>query len=400
MGYATLQTGQNYTPFDTAAEPPRRVLLYSGSFNHIVDGVTLTLNRLVAYLEERGTEVMVVSPTSSRPEIQHAGELVPAPSIPVPGRTEYRIGTIIPPSVRRKIAQFRPEIIHIATPDLLGRWTMGYGRRHGIPIVSTYHTDFSSYLSYYGLTRLQGLLHSYLRYFYRRCDVICVPSRSMVDELSRRGVDGRMRIWERGVDTDRFSPDHRSARWRRSYGIPDGVPVINFTGRLVREKNPDRLVEVTRRLRSQQIPHRLLIVGDGPARAELEEQMPDAIFTGHLDGSELATAYASSDLFLFPSTTETFGNVILEAMASGLPSVCIDATGSRNLVSHAVTGFLAADSDREAMHHYIRSLITEESLRHGMGTNARNAALGYGWERVLHRMTGYYAEASRMGERR
>lgn len=376
-------------------EQPRRVLLYSGSYNHITDGVTLTLNRLVAYLESIGIEVLVVAPTSRRPELEGAGTFLPAPSIPAPGRGEYRMGTIIPPALRHRMTSFRPDVIHVATPDLLGRWTMSYGRRKQIPIVTTYHTDFTSYLSYYNLDFLEPSLLKYLRYFYRRCDLVCVPSQSMIDELRERGIEGNMRIWARGVETDRFSPEKRSMEWRRERGVADGIPLITYVGRLVQEKNVHLLTEVHKRLKSRGVPHRLMIVGDGPERSRLEEELPGQIFTGHLNGANLATAYASSDVFFFPSTTETFGNVILEAMSSGLPALCAVATGSNDLVLHNRTGFLTPVDRIEHMTEQLESLALDPVLREAMGCNARREAENYHWEIILAKMVGYYREAAR-----
>ena len=373
---------------------PRRVLLYSGSYNHITDGVTLTLNRLVTYLESHGVEVLVVAPTTRNPELDGAGTFAPAPSIPAPGRKEYRMGTLIPPALRHRMTSFKPDVIHVATPDLLGRWTMSYGRRKQIPIVTTYHTDFTSYLSYYNLDFLESPLIKYLRYFYSRCDLVCVPSQSMINELGKRGIDGNMRIWARGVETDRFSPTHRSIEWRRGLGVADGIPLITYVGRLVQEKNIHLLAEVHNRLNQRQIPHKFMIVGEGPERAALQAELPGQIFTGHLRGQQLARAYASSDIFFFPSTTETFGNVVLEGMASGLPSVCAVATGSSDLVIDGQTGFLTPVEEIEQITAQTVQLAVDPILRAAMGWNARQEAENYRWEVILQKMVQYYCEAS------
>lgn len=381
-----------------AAAVPRRVLLFSGSYNHITDGVTLTLNRLVAYLESQGTEVLVVAPTTEDPELRHAGTLAPVPSLPVPGRGEYRIATILPPAVRNRIARFRPEIIHVATPDLIGRWALGYARRKGIPVVATYHTDFISYLGYYGLEFLETLMLSYQRYFYRRCELICVPSRSMIEKLRARGLEGEMRVWGRGVETDRFNPERRSVKWRRGLGVADGVPMITYVGRLVWEKNVRLMVDLSQGLRQRRVPHHIMVVGEGPAREELEGLLPEATFTGHLDGTDLARAYASSDIFFFPSETETFGNVVLEAMASGLPCVCVRATGSRDLVDHGRNGFLVPSDDLQGLVERVESLAVDPTLCEEMGNRSLALAHEYRWEALMKKMMEYYAEARELGQ--
>ena len=379
---------------------PHRVLLYTGSYNHIVDGVTLTLNRLVDYLEREGIEVLVVSPTSKEPKIDHAGRHIAIPSIPLPGREEYRIATFIPPGVRREITRFRPGLVHVATPDLPGRWAMSYARRHAIPLVTTYHTDFSAYLDYYRLGRLEGVLAGYLRYFYRRPELVCVPSRSMIEELNRRGVEGRMRVWGRGVDDTRFTPERSSGEWRSGIGADSGTVIINYTGRLVSEKNVMIMPEISRHLQKQGIRHRMIVVGDGPAREELQQRMPHGIFAGHLDGEDLAVAYASSDIFLFPSATETFGNVVLEAMASGLPVVAADATGSRDLVTHQRTGLLAPVDRESHLLEHVETLARDAETRRAMGRAGYEASTSYRWEAILGKMLDYYAEATVLAPRR
>ena len=381
--------------YHNAAALPRRILLTSGSYHHIVDGVTLTLNRLVAHLEAHGIEVMVVAPTANPSPMEPTGRFCPVPSVTLPGRREYRVSTIIPPRLRREIARFRPDLIHVATPDFVGRWAMGYGRMRSIPVVATYHTDFMAYLGYYGLASLESTLLGYLRYFYRRCDIVCVPSRSMIDRLVDRGIDGRMRIWGRGVETDRFAPVHRSRTWRGGLGVDERVPVINFTGRLVLEKNVMALPDISRRLDNKGTPYRMVVVGEGPARARLEAAMPRAIFTGRLEAEALATAYASSDLFCFPSESETFGNVLLEAMASGLPSVAVAATGSADLVLENRTGFLTDPSDgADGLSSAVARLASNPDLRVRMSHAARAHAMSYRWETILDSMLAHYREAS------
>lgn len=369
-----------------------RLLLYSGSYDHIVDGVTLTLNRLVGHLESRGWEVMVVAPTTRRPELRHRGRFYPAPSISVPGRTEYRMATILPPGIRARIVGYEPDVIHIATPDLIGRWMLGYARKRSIPVLSTYHTDFTAYLGYYKLNALDPLLLGYLRYFYSRCDLVCVPSPSMIDELRARGLSARMAVWERGIETERFAPAKRSYDWRRSLGVDDETPLILYAGRVVREKNVDVIPVVSRRLKERGIAHKIVVVGEGPARAELRETMPEAHFTGRLGGDELACAFASADIFFFPSGSETFGNVVLEAMASALPCVCVDATGSRDLVRHGRNGYLLDLADIDGMTARLTELAVDPDHRCAMGAESLELSSAFRWEAVLDKMEMYYRE--------
>lgn len=371
---------------------PQRIALFTGAYNHIADGVSLTLNRLVAFLERTGAEVLVFAPTVDNPPVAHAGTLVPVPSMPVPGRPEYRVSLGLPPSLRARLKAFSPTLFHVATPDLLGYRAMKLAQRWNVPVVASYHTHFSSYLKYYGVGALEHVLWGYLRHFYLQCEHVYVPSPSMADVLRTHGISDGLRLWERGVDTTRFNPHRRSMAWRRSLGIGDDEVVVSFIGRLVWEKGLHLFADVVEGLQARGIRHRSLIVGDGPARAGLEARLPHTIFTGYLSGDALPRAYASSDVFLFPSDTETFGNVTLEAMASGLPTVCADATGSNTLVDHGVTGFLATPGRSEDFLDYVARLVVDTELQERMGHAALSQARHYEWDAVLARLVGYYEE--------
>lgn len=371
---------------------PRRVVIFTGAYNHIADGVSLTLNRLVSYLENHETETLVLAPTVDDPPVDHAGTLVPVPSIPMPGRPEYRVSMGLTPSARSVLRSFRPNLFHIATPDLLGYQALRLAERLDIPAVASYHTHFSSYLKYYGFGAMETLMWNYLARFYSRCRHVYVPSTSMADVLRARGIDDALRLWARGVDTGRFTPARRSVEWRRSLGVEEDEVLVSFIGRLVCEKGLRVFADVIEGLQSNGVRHRSMIVGEGPALDELRQRLPDTLFTGYLEGNALARAYSSSDLFLFPSDTETFGNVTLEAMASGLPTVCADATGSQTLVEHGETGLLVPPGNAAAFQNAIHHLIADESERKRMGIEALRQAQRYSWHAVLSRMVRYYDE--------
>ncbi|MDX1672079.1 MAG: glycosyltransferase family 1 protein [Balneolaceae bacterium] len=370
-----------------------RVALFTGNYNHIRDGVSLTLNRLVEFLESKEIPVLVFGPTVDDPDLDHAGELVSVPSIPVPGRPEYRLSVGFPDSVQQRLDQFNPTLIHIATPDLLGFRAMRYAQSHHIQIVASYHTHFTSYLKYYNLELLEVLGWKYLEWFYSQCKHIYVPSPSMAEELNRQGIDEGVRLWARGVDTDLFHPDKRDLEWRREVGFKDNDKVISFVSRLVWEKNLQTFVDVVKKLQGSELSTQSMIVGDGPARKELEHMLPEAHFTGFITGDELARAYASSDIFLFPSETETFGNVTLEAMACGLPCVVADATGSRSLVEAGVNGYLAPPRNTDEFAQFVRTIASDNELRERMGKTARQKAMAYSWENVNNQLLENYREA-------
>ena len=382
--------------------PPKRIALFTGAYNHIADGVSLTLNRLVDYLERQNVDVRVFAPTIDDPPVDHAGTLVPVPSIAMPGRSEYRISLGIMPSVREALEAFDPTIIHVATPDILGYHALRTAGRWGLPVVASYHTHFTSYFKYYRMEWAEPIAWAYLRHFYNRCEQIYVPSTAMAEILKAHGITSGLRLWQRGVETDRFTPERRSTAWRRRHGIEDDEPVLLYVSRLVWEKQPDVFAEVVRRLERNDVPHRSLIVGDGPAREELLAMLPNTVFTGYLEGKELATAYASSDLFLFPSDTETFGNVTLEAMASGLPTVCADAVGSRDLVVDGSTGVLCPPDDdgnfpASVFMDAVGRLLTNDDARTQMGAAARERARHFRWDAILSRIDSYYDEVLNRG---
>jgi glycosyltransferase involved in cell wall biosynthesis len=370
------------------------VALFTGAYNHIADGVSLTLNRLVRSLGEYA-DVRVFAPTIADPPVAHAGTLQPAPSVAAPGRPEYRVSLGLTRGLRRSLGAFDPHLVHIATPDLLGLGALRWARRHDVPAIATYHTHFSSYLRYYRAGLLEGALWRYLRWFYRRCEAVYVPSQSMIDALGTHGIGGNLHVWARGVDATLFTPDKRSDDWRARYGLEPDEVVVTFVGRLVLEKGLDVFADVVEGLRQRGLAHRSLVVGDGPERAAMQARLggsgPDAtVFTGHLRGDDLAHAYASSDVFVFPSETETFGNVTLEAMASGVPAVCADATGSRSLVADGETGLLCPPRDSAAFLDATARLVADADLRASMSRAALERARRFSWPVILDEMLGHY----------
>jgi glycosyltransferase involved in cell wall biosynthesis len=365
-----------------------RVALVTSSYNFIRDGVALTLNRLVGYLEAQGVEVLVFAPVARKPALAHKGTIVPVPSIPLPGRPEYRLTFGLGGTAKRALRDFAPDIIHLAVPDFLGQAALAFARSHDIPAVATYHTRYETYLKHYWyMAPLESWLKRTLRRFYGACREVYVPSDSTRDVLLADGLRDNFKPWPRGIDTDRFNPDKRSAAWRAELGIAAEELVILHVSRLVREKRLDTL---TAALKQITVPHKVVIVGDGPDRGFAEKELPDAIFTGFQGGEMLATAYASSDIFVFPSDSESFGNVTLEAMASGLPCVCADATGSRSLVMAGETGLLADASDADGFARHITALAADPLLRAAMGQAGRARALTFSWDETLTRMLGYY----------
>lgn len=378
----------------------RRIALFAGAYNHISDGVALTLNRLVRYLESRGAKVLIFAPTTNKPPaLSHNGTLISVPSIPVPGRSDYRLSVGISRKGWSRLEAFEPDLVHIATPDYAGAQALKWAKSRQTPVVSSFHTHFTAYLKYfaeynplYRMDFLEDTAWRYGRWFYSQVEHIYVPSPSIGDMLRSHGITSGIRVWARGVDPKRFSPDHRSQKWRLAHGFEDDDVVISYVGRLVWEKNLAVFADVLENLSAAGIAHKGLIVGDGPAQDTLKERLEDTVFTGPLEGNELATAYASGDVFLFPSDTETFGNVTLEAMASGLPTVCANASGSDLLVLDGETGYLAPPRDTSAFLERVTRLISDHQLREALGRAARERAMAFEWTNIMGHLASYYQE--------
>jgi len=365
---------------------PLRLAVTTGAYTHIADGVSLTLNRLVGYLVGRGVRVEVLAPVGPANAVEPAGTLVPVPSITAPGRPDYRVALGLTRSARRALGAFRPDVLNVSTPDLLGLGARRWALRRGVPVVGIYHTHFASYLDFYGLQRLEPLLWRYLRWFYRPFAQVFVPTHSMAKVLRENGFGDNLTVWGRGIETDRFAPEKRDLAWRRALGFADDDVVVTWVGRLVLEKGLDVFAAMVEAMQARGLSFKTLVVGDGPERAAFEQRLVGAVFTGTLRGDDLPRAYASSDVFVFPSVSEAFGNVTLEAMACGLPAVCARAPGASDLVVEGETGFLVPPGQAEAFADAAAQLVQDAALRLRMGEAARARALTFRWDVLLGQM--------------
>ena len=372
-----------------------RVALFTGNYNYVRDGANQALNRLVDYLQRKGAAVRVYSPTVAEPDIPANADIVHIPAISIPRRKEYKLPIRLPIRARRDIVRFAPDIFHIASPDVLGHRAVTLAHRLDIPVVASVHTRFETYLRYYGLAFAEPLIEAALRRFYRRCDAIFAPSDSMAQLLREQRMNYDVGIWTRGIDREIFNPGRRDMAWRRSLGIGDDLPVIGFVGRVVMEKGLDVYAETIDRLARRGVAHKVLVVGEGPARAWFAERLPEACFVGLQTGPDLGRAVASMDMLFNPSVTETFGNVTLEAMATGLPVVAAIATGSQCLVTEGVTGRLiragACDAMADALAHY----CLDEEARRMAGQAGEQASRRYGWDEVNQELVDGYMRVIR-----
>ena len=367
-----------------------RIALFSGNYNYVREGANQALNILVRYLEQvRGDSVRVYSPVTETPAFEPAGTLVPVPSIPLPRRSEFQLALSLPRAIRADLMQFAPDIVHVSTPDILGTRAQTFAKSLGIPIIASLHTRFETYLDYYGLGWARPLAEAHLNRFYRRSDHVLAPTPALVADIARLRGDDRVSLWSRGVDRDLFDPARRDADWRRANGWSDENVVILYFGRLVREKGIDPFIAIVRDLQRRGLNIRPLIVGAGP-EASAFEVLPGAVMTGHLDGESLAKAVASADILLNPSTTEAFGNVTLEAMASGLAVVSAASASAEAMIEKDRTGILCLPDDLESYAAAIERLIESPDRRQAMGAAAREASAAYSWDAASQSVADAY----------
>jgi len=376
-----------------------RIALFSGNYNYVRDGANQALNRLVGYLLRQGVQVRVYSPTTNTPAFAPTGDLVSVPSIPIPGRSEYQLPVALSGRVRRDLAAFNPNIVHISSPDIVGHRAVTWARRREIAAVASVHTRFDTYLAYYHLQWLEPLVRILMRRLYRRCEAIMAPAESTAAVLRAQRMNREIAIWARGIDREQFNPGRRDMDWRRGLGIADDELVVAFLGRVVMEKGLDVFADAIRTVTERGIKHRVIVIGEGPARPWFEQQLPGAIFLGLQEGNNLARALASSDILFNPSITEAFGNVTLEAMACALPVVAAEATGATNLVRDGVTGILVDYSDVDGFAYAIAAYAKDPELRRRHGEKGLEFAETMDWDRINSEVLHVYERALAKRER-
>jgi glycosyltransferase involved in cell wall biosynthesis len=366
-----------------------RIAIVTENFLPKLDGVTRTLAMLLQHLQQQRHRAVVLGPQGA-PRHYAGARIYGAPGLPLPFYSELRL--LWPaPALARRLARFRPDVVHVVDPMVLGAAGIAWAKRLDVPIVSTYHTNLAQYCNYFRLRLLEAPTWAYRRLLHNACAVTLCPSPSTARVLVRQGFE-RVSTWPRGVDMGLFTPERRSETWRTQVmGDPSHILVL-YVGRLSHEKNLAALVAACAMLDGERT--HLVVVGDGPARAELAHALAGrrVTFTGYLEGEALARAYASADVFAFPSLTETFGQVVLEAMASGLPVVAFEAEGVCDLVTDGETGRLVKAHDGAAFAAAVRALATSAERREVLGKEAYRQARGRTWESVMHQITTVYGE--------
>lgn len=366
-----------------------RIAYFTESLPPLTDGVSHTLTNLRDSLVREGHEFLFFSPFVPAPN-GWDNNVVEMLSAPFPLYRKYRFSMPLFHDMKSMLAQFRPDIVHVCSPFFLGMAAYSYAREAGIPAVNSYHTRFASYMKYYKFGWLEWFAWGYLRWFYNQASRNFVPSEATIRELKSKGFK-RLSLWQRGIDTDNFSPLFADPRLRQRWS-PDGSPIALFAGRLVKEKDVEVLIKADSILKQRRVEYKLVFVGDGPMKGELTKALPDAIFAGFLRGQELSRAYASADIFAFPSTTESFGNVVLEAAASGLPCIVPTEGGVMDLVHDGVTGYLTKPQDPEDFANRMESLLTNEWLRNSFSVRAIDYASKRKWHEVNKTLFNSYEE--------
>lgn len=359
-----------------------KIAIFTDTFYPEINGVARTLKRFTDYIAAQDISVKVFAPENPSDDYvsTHIHRFKSASFFLYP---ECRVAFPNYFQIKAEIEDFQPDLIHVATPFNLGMTGVYCAKKLNIPLVGSYHTDFDQYLTFYDLPFLSSFLWKYMNWFHRPMQKLFVPSVETMDKLEVCGFTN-MEIWPRGVDCELFHPFYDKYAVRKRYSIQKEY-ILSYAGRLAPEKNVSFLLDIARNL-PQQIRDRVhwLIVGDGPIREQLEKEAPaNMTFTEYLNGEQLAEVYSASDLFVFPSATETFGNVVLESLASGTPVIGANSGGVKNIITHGVTGILCEANNLQQFTNGIVSMIASDSKRLQMGYEGRNYALSQKWDKIF-----------------
>lgn len=373
-----------------------RIALFTDTCLPTVNGVARALGLLMQHAVDAGHEVALVSPTVSETDHANTALHLRIPGVALPFYPELQAARPwLAGEQRRRLEAFDPDVVHVATEALVGMVGRRWSRSEGVPLVTSYCTNFADYLPGYRLGWAEGWCWSHLRSFHGEARITLCPSRATLDDLRARGFHERLRIWGRGVDGELFNPSRRSDRVRHEMA-PGADLILVYVGRVAPEKNVGLLLEAFPTIRERASKRVALVyVGDGPALEALRRRdVEDVYFTGYRRGEALAAHYASADIFVFPSDTETFGQVVTEALASGIPAVAPARGGVLDTVTPGETGWLFEPGDPSDLAERVLDLVEDEDRRRAMGARARKAAERRSWAEVFHRLFADYAEAA------
>ena len=371
-----------------------KIALVTETFPPEINGVAMTLSHLVEGLAHRGHHITVLRPRQGPSDHERIDGLYRETlfrSVPIPGYAFLRLGLPARGKLIRLWRAQRPDLVHIATEGPLGYSALLAARKLGLPVSSSFHTNFHSYSRHYGFAFLTRPALAYLRHFHNRTRITLSPTTELNDELTRDGFRD-MRLMSRGVNTRVFTPALRSETLRSSLGASPSDLLIVHVSRLAAEKNYPLLFESYAAIRTVRPDAKLVVVSDGPLRKKLARQNPSVRFTGFLSRELLAAHYAAADLFLYPSLTETFGNVTTESMASGLPVVAFNYAAAARFIRHGENGWLVPFGDRTAFLDSAVNVARAPDLRARLGPAARQTAEGISWDFVLDHLERDFAD--------
>ncbi|MDR5897839.1 glycosyltransferase family 1 protein [Halomonas vilamensis] len=372
-----------------------RLCIVSETWAPEINGVAHTLRRLSHELACQGVTIDLIRPKPRNTAVGQTGAIhteLHVSRLPLPGYRDVQIGLTTPARMRRFFLTRRPDVIYLATQGPLGWAARQAALALHIPLVAGWHTNFDHYCHSYGLGFLAATTRRYLRYFHNGCALTLVPTPAQADTLRSSGI-GNVHVLARGIDGDMFSPERRDASLRHRWGVNDHQPVALYVGRLAAEKNLALLQETFHAMRSARPDMAQIIVGDGPGRAQLQKALPDAHFTGFLPPEALSRHYASADLFLFPSLSETWGNVVTEAMASGLAVVAYQHAASAELIQSGHNGLTILQGDSEGFRQAAVALCQRPADYARFGRLARLRALEQNWSGIARQLLTYLHQA-------
>lgn len=373
---------------------PLRVMVVTETFPPEINGVSKTLHRMLSDLLQRGHEIILVRPRQSSNDMATANgnyREVLVRGAKIPFYEDLRFGFPEKRLLRRLMQFEKPDLVHVVTEGPLGLSAVRAARHLKLPVVSDFRTNFHSYARYYKVGFIGKLVHSYLRNLHNLTHATLAPTAQIVDQLAASGYKN-LKVVSRGIDTTLFHPAQKDSKLRKSWGLTPSDFAVLYVGRIAPEKNLGLLVRAFRNLQAKVPEAKLILVGDGPAKEKLKSEHPDFIFAGMQKGQELAKHYATGDLFLFPSVTETFGNVVLEAMASGLPIVAYDYAAAKEYLRHGKSALLPALDKEEEFAELACLLAENKKLAKKLGIQARKTAEGCSWEDVADTLETVYAE--------
>jgi len=376
-----------------------RVAFFAESLIENIDGAIRTMYQLIKRIPQDLFEFLFI--TGEEPKSTFPHDLIHIPSIKLPFNPRYRMSLsfVYGSRIKQQLKKFAPDVIHIATPSPLGHFASKFAKDRNLPIITIYHTHFLSYIDYY-LRHVQFLLAPAknhligdMQKFYNACDLVYVPTNQMKLDLSRIGVfSNHMKIWQRGLTEGLFSPNKKDITYIQSL-TGNTFQNILFASRLVWEKNLTILQEIYKKIKKMHLPYNFIIAGEGIAKESLLQSMPDAVFLGHVKHNELSILYASADVFLFPSISETYGNVIIEAMASGLPCVVANGGGTTDLVRHKLNGLTCKHNDPMQYIEGIQLILSNQLLRKSIIKNGLDYVKDLSWENLA---TIYFEDLSQL----